>query len=323
MRKISQANRSTRMFDCRRVVAMGLFCAAVLLSARPTEAQQFVYNNFSSPAGITVNGSAMPASNGTQQVLRITPASLHQVGTAWYTTRVSLAKGFSTTFRFQIGGGTPSPGDGFAFVVQNGQFCNTTTGATANETPSPGVDCPSGEGGSLGYISLTKSVAIEFDTFQNPTYSDVSGDEVGIQSCGTSANTVDHANEACNFGQTDLSTLTPAISLTDGAVHTATISYTPVCGGEFCSNLLVWIDGQQVLATSFDMSTLGLNATQDAYVGFTGATGGDGGNDDNQDILSWSFDTAQTKTLGGPGTTTTFTFNTDTYKITGLDNYGG
>jgi YVTN family beta-propeller protein len=32
---------------------------------------------------------------------------------------------------------------------------------------------------------------------------------------------------------------------------------------------------------------------------------------------------SQTKTLGGPGTTTTFTFNTDTYKITPLTNIGG
>jgi Legume lectin domain len=327
MRKISQANRSTRMFDCRRVVAMGLFCAAVLLSARPTEAQQFVYNNFSSPAGITFNGSAAPASNGTQQVLRITPASNDQVGTAWYTTPVSLVKGFSTTFRFQISGTTSFNADGFAFVIQNGQFCNGTSGATANEGPFP-VGCPSGEGGSLGYISLTKSVAIEFDTFGGPPpqYGDLSNSEVGIQSCGALANTVDHTVAACNKGQTDLSTLEPtAIILTDGAVHTATISYTPAttCGEFSCNLLVVIVDGVQVLSAQFDMSTLGLDANQDAYVGFTGATGGFGGGNDNQDILSWSFDTVQTKTLGGPGTTTTFTFNTDTYKITGLDNSGG
>jgi YVTN family beta-propeller protein len=32
---------------------------------------------------------------------------------------------------------------------------------------------------------------------------------------------------------------------------------------------------------------------------------------------------SQTKTLGGPGTTTTFTFNTDHYKLTGVTNQGG
>lgn len=329
MRKKAQGNRSTKACACRTFsVAIGLIWAAVLCLAGPAEAQQFVYNNFSSPAGIQLNGSAVVTSNGTQQVLRITPASLDQVGTAWYTTQASLAKGFSTTFRFQIGGGTPSPGDGFAFVIQNGSFCNGTSGVIANEGPFPGGDCPSGEGGSLGYLSLTNSVAIEFDTFQNGSpgvsYGDVSGDEVGVQSCGTSPNTVDHTITSCNFGQVGLSTF--EIGLADGNVHTATISYDPAttfCNVESTCNLFVTIDGQLVLSTLVDFSTLGLDANRDAYVGFTGATGGFGGNDDNHDILSWSFDTVQTQTMGGPGTTTTFTFNTDTYKLTGLDNSGG
>jgi hypothetical protein len=303
-------------------VAIGLFCAAILLSARAAEAQQFVYNNFNTTAGIQLNGSATSTSN----VLRLTPASPDQVGTAWYTTQVSLAKGFSTTFRFQITAGTPSPGDGFAFVIQNGSFCNGTSGTTA--ILGPFDVCRSGEGGSLGYITLTKSAAIEFDTFQNLGYSDLP-DEVGIQSCGALPNTVDHTVPVpgCNFGQINLSTLTPPINLTDGAVHTATVSYDPIgvignCGEFFC-NLFVTIDGQPALATPFDMSTLGLDANQDAYVGFTAATGDPTGLNDNQDILSWSFNTVQTMTLGGPGTTTTFTFNTDTYKITGVDNQGG
>jgi hypothetical protein len=317
-----QTNRSMKVCASKPLVAIGLLCAVVLVSARPTEAQQFAYNNFNLPAGIQVNGSAAVTSNGTAQVLRLTPAALDQVGTAWYTTPVSLVKGFSTTFRFQLSGTTSFPADGFAFVIQNGQFCNGTSGATANEGPFPG-DCPSGEGGSLGYLSLTKSVAIEFDSFQNTGYGDVSGDEVGIQSCGTLANTVDHTG-SCNFGQKDLASVANPITLTDGAVHTATISYIPTsCDGEPCNLLVVVIDGEQILSSQFDIATLGLDPNADAFVGFTGATGGSGGGDDNQDILSWSFDTAQTKTLGGPGTTTTFTFNTDTYKLTGIDNQGG
>jgi hypothetical protein len=315
-----QANHTTKVWASRPIVVMGLLCAAVLVSARPTEAQQFNYNNFNTSAGIQLNGNAAVANNGVAQVLRLTPAALHQVGTAWNTTPVSVANGFSTTFRFQIGGGTESPGDGFAFVIQNGQFCNGTSGTTANEGSSPGGDCPSGEGGSLGYLSLTNSAAIEFDTFPNVGYSDFN-DEVGIQSCGALANTVDHAT--CDFGHLDLSTLTPAIQLADGAVHTATISYIPggFCGELSCT-LFVSVDGQLVLSADLDLSTLNLPGNQ-AFVGFTAATGGLGGNDDNQDILSWSFDTAQVKTLGAPGTTTIFTFNTDTYKLTGLDNRGG
>src|SRR5215467_2845846 len=231
MRKNSQASRSTKMCACRLVVMTGLFCAAVLLSDQPTAAQQFAYNNFNASAGIQLNGSAAVTSNGTAQVLRLTPAALDQVGTAWYTTPVSLVKGFSTTFRFQIGGTTSFHADGFAFVIQNGQFCNGTGGATANEGPFP-VDCPSGEGGSLGYLSLTKSVAIEFDTFggtpSNPQFGDFSNDEVGIQSCGADANTPNHTIGVCNFGQADLTDL---VNIADGNVHTATISYDPAGGG--------------------------------------------------------------------------------------------
>src|SRR5215470_12161484 len=271
MRKISPAN-CLKLCMSRLVVATGLlFVAALLFSARPAEAQQFVYNNFNTPAGTQLNGSALVTSNGTAQVLRLTAAAPDQVGTAWYTTQVSLVKGFSTTFRFQITAGTPSPGDGFAFVIQNGSFCNGTHGTTANEGPFP-VDCPSGEGGSIGYLSLTNSLAIEFDTFNNLGYGDISGDEVGIQSCGAAANTVDHAT--CNFGQEDLGSLPSPITLADGNVHTATISYTPGTCGEFsCNFLVVIVDGVQVLSTPFDMSTLGLDANQDAYVGFTAATG--------------------------------------------------
>src|SRR5262252_2904471 len=105
MSKISRAkNRPTKLYATRPVVLMGLFCAALFLPARPAGGQQFVYNNFNIPAGTQLNGSALVTSNGTSQVLRLTPAMLDQVGTAWYATPVSLAQGFSTTFRFQIGG---------------------------------------------------------------------------------------------------------------------------------------------------------------------------------------------------------------------------
>ena len=321
MSKTSQVNYLEKV--CAGVVVLGLFCA-IFLFTPPTQAQQFVYNDFSTAAGVQLNGSAGLATNGSAHVLRITPAVLDQVGTAWYATALPLAKGFSTTFRFQIGNTTSFNGDGFAFVIQNGSFCNGTAGSTANMGPGfPGGACgaQSGEGGSLGYNTLTNSIAIEFDTFQNAGFGDVSSDEVAIQSCGAAANTPDHTG-TCGLAQADLSTFN--ISVSDGNVHTATISYDPgagvSCNGEFFCNLFVWVDGQQVLAIGYDISSLGLDANSDAFVGFTGATGAAGGGNDNQDILSWTFDTTQTQTLGGAGTTTTYIFNTDTYKITPLDN---
>ena len=317
-----------KLFEIRtRLIApVVVICCFVCLGSQSLHAQQgFSFPNFSTSAGVQPKGNAAVTSNGTAQVLRVTSNSLGEVGSAWYTTPFPLAKGFITTFKFQISGSnTPQPGDGFAFLIQNGCFGEGNCGASAL---APTI------GGSLGYDGLTNSVAIEFDTFANPGFSEVSNDELGVQSCGAGANTPNHTAGSCashaspNFGQTDLSTSSPtAIQLADGAVHTATISYSPpsFCGEFACPNLVVVIDGEQVLSKAFDLGTLGLDANDDAFVGFTSATGGAGGFDDNHDILSWNFSPyQQTGTLGGPGTTTTFTFNTDTYKITGVTNHGG
>jgi len=317
----------------QRQICVFSVLAALCLGSPPLHAQQvFSFSDFSSTAGLQRNGSTGVANNGTSQVLRLTPASLDQVGSVWYATPLPLSKGFSTTFKFQISGTTSFNGDGFAFVIQNGGFCNGTSGAMAvaptNVQLTAGCTI-SGEGGSIGYAGLTRSVAFEFDTFQNGSpgvpYGDLSNDELGIQSCGASANTPDHTS-ACNFGQVDLSQVSPAIQIADGNVHTATILYvppTPGCEVECTKNLFITIDGQLVLSTFFDVGTLGLDPGDPAFVGFTAATGAAGGGNDNHDILSWIYNSAQTKTMGGPGTTTTFTFDTDTYKITGLDNAGG
>jgi hypothetical protein len=72
--------------------------------------------------------------------------------------------------------------------------------------------------------------------------------------------------------------------LSDGAVHTAKIDYTP---GQF----QVILDSVSVLNVSdpsLDLtSLLALPGNTDAYVGFTAATGG--GGQENHDLLNWSF----------------------------------
>src|ERR1700686_1841021 len=87
--------------------------------------------------------------------------------------------------------------------------------------------------------------------------------------------------------------------------------------------LAITLDLLPVLTTGLNLASLGLDANQDAFVGFTAATGA---GFENHDILSWWSSTAnqnpQTVTLGGPGMTTTVTFNTDTYKITPTNNAG-
>jgi hypothetical protein len=93
--------------------------------------------------------------------------------------------------------------------------------------------------------------------------------------------------------------------LADGNVHTATITYTPPTScGDGCvnPNLTVTLDGNVVLTTGVDIVDYVLGGHDGALVGFTGSTGnGDGIENDNQDILSWTYDTAQTTTVSCPG----------------------
>jgi len=283
-----------------------------LAGGQSLRAQQTVsFPNFNSTTGLQTNGNASVVVVGNSHVLRLTPSAQSQIGSAWYTAPLPLVQGFSTTFTFQLSGtNTVTPADGFAFVIQNGSFPNGTKGSLAVGDPA------TSGGGGIGYQLLTHSVAVEFDTFQNPENSDVSSNEIGIQSCGSLANTANH--DTCSFGEQDPSSFETPIFIADGNVHTATIRY---CSD--CHSLTVTVDNQVVLSTDFDLTSIGLDANQDAFVGFTAATGFF---DENHDILSWDFtstQSGQTVILGPPGTTTTLRYNTDTYKITGVNNVGG
>ena len=286
------------------------FIAAASLSAQVV----FTYNNFTAPtANLQANGNA--ASVGT--VMRLTPALPAQSGSVWYyggTTdapqAVPLANGFTTSFQFQISGSN-APADGIAFVIQNGAFPQNPAGGCPAQNGSRGIfafetadiNC----GGDIGYTGLTNSVAIEFDDYQNTW--DLDANHIAVQSCGASANTSNH-NTACLIARTTgLET-----ALANGSPHTVVVKYSPPgCDGEFCANpnnLQIYLDGNStpVLTATFDLGSLGLDANDDAYVGFVGRTGA---SDANQDILNWSFST--TTPPSPPITTTnptvTATFN--------------
>jgi Legume lectin domain len=296
-----------------------IICCFILAGGQSLRAQQTVsFPNFNSTAGLQTNGDAsvvvVTGESGNSNVLRLTPSAPSQIGSAWYTAPLPLVQGFSTTFKFQLSGTTTGTnGDGFAFVIQNGSFPNGTKGSFAVGDPA------TSGGGGIGFQLLTHSVAVEFDTFPNPENSDLSSSEIGIQSCGSSANTANH--QSCSFGDVDTSTLNTPIFIADGNVHTATITYCTTCDGD---QLTVAVDSQIVLSTrAFNLGSIGLDSNQDAFVGFTAATGLF---DENHDILSWDFtstQSGQTVILGPPGTTTTLRYNTDTYKITGVNNAGG
>ena len=234
-------------------------------------------------------------------VLRLTPASTFQNGNAWYTTQIPLSAGFTSTFTFQFSGegGSGGHADGIAFVIQGapggihaGGFYGGGIGYgddDANDNPSAGI---------------ANSVAIEFDTFRNIAW-DPNNNHVAIMSCGSGNNSQHHGAGGCISGADPTIEINSAITtnLTDGNPHTVIVNYQLPCDG--CQNLTVQLDGQQVLAVGFDLATLGLDANDDAYVGFTASTGG---GYENQDILSWSFSAQTIVAPVSSSAPTTFSF---------------
>jgi hypothetical protein len=99
---------------------------------------------------LALNGTAAVTSDrGDNRVIELTNGSYKQAGSAWSTTPVDLTKSFETSFTAYLHHGKPGA-DGVAFLAQ-----------------SAGPRALGGWGGGLGYRGIKKSVAVEFDTYQN------------------------------------------------------------------------------------------------------------------------------------------------------------
>jgi hypothetical protein len=273
-------------------------CLLFLIFAPPAHAQSFSYSNFSSTAGLQLNGNA--AQSGS--VLRLTPGSPDQNGSAFYMTQLPLKTGFTSTFTFQFSGegGSGGHADGIAFMIQG-------VGTTAMGSLGGAIGYGDDDGNSDPALGIPHSVAIELDTYQNGW--DPNNNHIAVMSCGAANNSQHHGAGGCASGADPTIGINSTFStnLTDGAPHTVIVTYQPPCDG--CQNLTVQLDGTQVLAVTFDLATLGLDANDDAYAGFTASTGG---GYENQDILSWNF-----------GVTVVQTFNTNTPTTANFSTAGG
>ena len=263
---------------------------------------------------LTPSNPPQPPPQGT--VLRLTPNTIFVSGSAWSNAPVPVSGHFSTTFTFQMSGtNTNLPGDGIAFVIQN-----SPQGLQALDADNGADGCSLGFGQTANGIctpnagGIPNSLAVAFDAYQNTEIGDVSANHVEIQSCGLGPNSVD---SNCRIDDHDLTSA--GINLSNGHIHTATITFTPPTSTNCdpCKGVLdVFLDGTDLFpnGVQFNMNSLGLGEGGTAYVGFTGATGGA---DDNHDILSWTVTPeSQTITLPAPkNTTTPYVFGTYLYKV--------
>jgi hypothetical protein len=215
---------------------------AALLSTGLATAASFTYNDFSSVAGLSLNGAAAQVGN----VLRVVPNTPSLAGDAFDTTAVSvdsLTK-FTTMFEFKISTDPGNPTDGFSFILQN-----DPTGASA----------VGGAGQGSGYVGLSPSVAVLFRG-RGPSF-------IGVVLNGIDPLPSDPP------GATDF---------TEGAFYNqnefAWITYDPIAQSlsVYLSDTATQ-PGAAVMTTSVDLAgTVGSSA----FVGFGAGTGGASGDND-------------------------------------------
>ena len=232
---------------------------AVILGALSgtASATTILFNDFSNVSTLQLNGNAAQAGTA----LRLTPATLGQSGTAFYSSAISLASNvsFSSAFSFRIsnsggiGDGDGVGADGITFIVQ-------TNSSTAG-----------GAGGGIGYHGVPNSVAIEYDTFDNgPSLNDPDGNHVGIDLGGNIASTA---------------SASVATRMNDGNIWYSWVDYNGV-------TMLLEVRLSQTSirpSTAILSQTVNLATelqTTNAFVGFGSGTGSGVG---DHDILSWEF----------------------------------
>jgi hypothetical protein len=224
------------------------------LSVSSASATTILFNDFSSTAGLQLNGNAA-VDGSARNVLRVTPAIGGQSGSAFSTSAVTLGSNvsFSTKFAFNFNNQGNGGADGLVFVVQT--VSNTAGGA----------------GGGIGYYGLPKSVGIEFDNWDNGAGDGNSANHAGIDLNG-SVNSV------------ALNTSLPVI-LDSGVDLFAWIDYNGVT-----DDLEVRLSSADsrpttsILSYNVDLATV--LGTPNAFVGFTSGTGAAWA---NHDVISWEF----------------------------------
>ncbi|HKY90357.1 MAG TPA: L-type lectin-domain containing protein [Nevskiaceae bacterium] len=154
----------------RPALAIVLFCLASAAAA-----EEYTWENFSKPSGLQLNGNAkLSGSDDGEATLKLTSPASRKKGSVFTTFGVDNT-GFHSAFAFRVresGGPTrdckgEKGGEGLAFVLQG-------------ESP----EALGNGGGGLGYAGIADSLAIEFDTFCNEGYDDLSSNHIAVVAAG-------------------------------------------------------------------------------------------------------------------------------------------
>ena len=117
------------------------------------------------------------------------------------------------------------------------------------------------QGGGIGYENYIPSFFVEFDTWQNAPYSDISNDHIAVQKDGV----LDHSS-VNNLSPQSIGT---AGNVEDGLWHNCIFDWDPV--NQIFS---VEFDGVQVIDLNYDIINNVFGGASATYWGFTASTGG-------------------------------------------------
>ncbi len=252
----------------------------------------FSYPNFSTTAGLALNGHASQTGNTID--LNGSFALGARAGSVWHQNQQPVSMGFVSNFSFRILDSQGAGGGGFAFTIHNS---NSGPGGTA----SFGTSALGAAGGALGYgsnvlaggtnLGINNSLTVEFDTFYNPVANnDYAGDHIALHNWGTAGEMPVLANSIAGV-------IAPASgswsNVSDGRIYDVRIQYAPGVFEVLIKRATDGAFGAPVLSQSLDLSTIvPLNPNGDgvgqAWVGFTAATGGIQDFERHQ-ILGWDF----------------------------------
>ncbi|MEM9986462.1 MAG: L-type lectin-domain containing protein, partial [Bacteroidota bacterium] len=201
----------------------------------------FFFSLFSVSGQYVLNGSANQQGN----CFRLTPATTFRTGSAWYLDKVDISDGFDLYFDIYLGCNDANGADGMAFVLQQ---VSTSVGTT-------------GEG--LGYQGVAPSLAIEFDTWQNPNRNDPTFDHLAIMQNGFPNHGT--ANELAG----PVGILPGNVNAEDCAYHSLRVTWDANT-----QIIQVFVDCNLRLTYTGDIVNNIFNGDPEVFWGFTGATGG-------------------------------------------------
>lgn len=240
----------------KKLTATKMFMAACLATATvPVSAASFVYSDFSSTSGLTVNGDAATINTGARTVMRVTPSQFFKSGSVFSSSAIEFGPtyGFSTRFTFNLNAQQGGGADGLVFVIQ------------------PNSNSVGGSGGGIGYGGIGKSLGVEYDTFNNGVVDQGSSNHIGIDLNGSLTSLAQ--NNALPFILDSGRDLTSWIDY-DGTTKTIEVRLS--------NNNIRPLSA--ILTYNFDLAAV--VGSSSAFVGFTSGTGGGSA---NHDLVNWEF----------------------------------